>query len=171
MTANILITGSPGSGKTTLIRRITNKLSNQHPAGFYTQEIRKDGIRRGFEAVSFNGDSMLLADVDIKSRFRVGKYGVDVTGFEQFLSRIDLTNPRVGVIVIDEIGKMECYSESFRHLVSRAMDSDTRVLATIAARGGGFIEQVKGRPDTTLIRLHQGNRDALVEELLSSLVV
>src|SRR5947208_7543236 len=39
----ILLTGRPGSGKTTLIKRVVDKLSLS-AGGFYTEEIREDSV-------------------------------------------------------------------------------------------------------------------------------
>jgi Cdc6-like AAA superfamily ATPase len=53
---NLLITGLPGVGKTTLIRKLSEELKDLHPAGFYTQEIREEGVRKGFELISLDGE-------------------------------------------------------------------------------------------------------------------
>ncbi|WP_447603863.1 nucleoside-triphosphatase [Nitrospira sp. Nam80] len=36
----MLITGLPGTGKTTLLRGLANRLAKYNPRGFYTEEIR-----------------------------------------------------------------------------------------------------------------------------------
>ncbi len=75
---NILITGIPGVGKTTLIKKLADALKNFHPAGFYTEEIREDGIRKGFALIGCDGRREVLSHTDIKSPYRVGKYKVDL---------------------------------------------------------------------------------------------
>jgi nucleoside-triphosphatase len=104
--------------------------------------------------------------VDIKSPHRVGKYKVDVKGFEAFLDAIPLLKPSVSLIIIDEIGKMECFSELFKHLVRQVLDSDNLVLATIALKGDGFIESIKKRNDVQLVELVERRREAMVEEIV-----
>ena len=81
-------------------------------AGFCTAEIRHMGSRLGFELQGLDGERRILAHVEFDSRHRVGGYGVDTLGFEEFLATLDLLNPNVELIVIDEIGKMdvECSS-------------------------------------------------------------
>ena len=163
---NILITGLPGTGKTTLLRRVVEELRPLHPAGFFTAEIREGHTRKGFELKSLNGKNGVLAHVDIASPCRVGKYKVDVKRFEAFLESIPLLGPSVSLIVIDEIGKMECFSELFRNLVKQVLDSDKVVLATIALKGDSFIERIKKREDVQLVELVESRREALVEEIV-----
>jgi nucleoside-triphosphatase len=80
-----LITGRPGAGKTTLIKKAARMLQPFHPVGFYTEEIREQGERVGFQLVSLDGQSRVMSHVDIQSPFRVGRHRVDVEGFERFL--------------------------------------------------------------------------------------
>jgi len=163
---HILITGLPGSGKTTLLRKVAEELKPLHPVGFFTSEIREANTRKGFELRSLNGRAALLAHVDIATPYRVGKYKVDVKGFEAFLGAIPFLGPSVGLIVIDEIGKMECFSELFRHLVRQVLDSGKTMLATIALKGDSFIQRIKKRDDVLLVELIESRRKTLVEEIV-----
>ncbi len=156
---NVLITGKPGSGKTTLVRRILPELAELDPQGFYTEEIRERGDRKGFLLVGLDGRTTTLAHVTIRSPFRVGKYHVDIAGFEAFLRSLPGPEARNRLIVIDEIGKMECQSSIFRPLVAGYLDSRAAVLATIALKGDRFIEEVKTRQDCTLLEINPSNRD------------
>jgi len=161
-TKNILITGLPGIGKTTLVRRVVDRLKDLKCAGFYTAEIRKGGVRKGFELIDLVGRRRILAHVRINSPFRVGKYGVDVKHFEDFLDAIDIFSPDTDLIVIDEIGKMECFSDHFIRCVEEILSSEKPVLATIALRGAGMIERAKLRQDCVLFEVTRDSRDALV---------
>jgi nucleoside-triphosphatase len=166
---NILITGLPGVGKTTLIKKVSEKLRDIHPVGFYTAEIRGRGVRKGFELVSFDGRRGILSHTDIKGPHRVGKYAVDIKGFEDFLECIPFLNPVTNLIIIDEIGKMECLSLKFRLLIEKILDSEKQVIATIALKGNGLIEEIKKRDDIRLIEITQSNRESLVSEVLKLL--
>ncbi len=165
---NILITGIPGSGKTTLIKKISEELKDYHPVGFFTTEIREEGIRKGFELVSLNGRSGILSHVEIKSPYRVGKYKVDVRGFEDFLDSIPFLGSETNLIIIDEIGKMECLSDKFKNLVRQIFDSDKLLIATIAFKSSGFIAELKSRGDVKLFDMTHGNRDSLLPEILKA---
>lgn len=163
---NILITGLPGIGKTTLIKKLSEELKDFHPVGFYTTEIRGNGIRKGFELISLDGRRGLLSHINIKSHCRVGKYGVDVRGFEDFIDSIPFLNPETTLVIIDEIGKMECFSDKFIKLLKEIQDLEKLVIATIALKGGGLIADIKKRDDTWLYEITRSNRDSLLSEIL-----
>ena len=167
--AKTLITGKPGVGKTTLVQKIIERMGPVSVAGFYTAEIRHKGSRLGFELQGLNGKRGTLAHVDIDSEHRVGKYGVDTAGFEVFLETLDLLNPHVELIVIDEIGKMEFFSNRFRSLVWDVLNSDKQLLATIPLKGNEFIRKIKKRSDTHLFEVTHGNRDRLAEAIVEGL--
>jgi nucleoside-triphosphatase len=162
---NILITGPPGSGKTTLVRNLAEALRSFSPAGFFTQELREHGARQGFGITGLDGTTGLLAHVSIAGRQRVGRYGVDVEGFDRFLRAHPALAPGNRLVIIDEVGKMECLSTFFREVVISLLDSSTPLVATIAGKGDAFIETVKQRPDADLVTLTERNRVELLGHL------
>jgi nucleoside-triphosphatase len=163
---NILITGLPGVGKTTLIKKISEELQSFHPGGFYTEEIEEEGIRKGFELISLNGRNGLLSHIDIKTSYRVGKYRVDIESFDDFLISIPFFDPSTGLIIIDEIGRMECLSEKFKKILKEILDSEKLVIATIALKGSRYIEEIKKRKDTKLFEITETKRNILLAEIL-----
>jgi nucleoside-triphosphatase len=166
---NLLITGLPGVGKTTLIRELCQALRDFHPVGFYTAEIREEGMRKGFELVDLEGKRGVLSHVDIKSLYRVGRYKVDVSGFEDFLDGISFFDSSSHMIMVDEIGKMECLSDKFEKILKEILDSEKWVIATIALKGSGLITEVKKRQDIKLFEITQNNRDVLFSEILKEI--
>ena len=160
--AKTLITGKPGVGKTTLICKIIERIQPVAMAGFYTSEIKSRGYRSGFELRGLKGDRRILAHVALESRHRVAKYGVDTPGFEVFLEKLDLFNPDVQLIVIDEIGKME----RFRAIILEALGTDKSLLATIALKGERFIQEIKQKPEVHLFTATHDNRDDLLSEII-----
>jgi nucleoside-triphosphatase len=149
-----------------LIKKLLEELKHLHPAGFYTEEIREEGQRKGFKLISLNGKRGLLSHKDIKSPYRVGAYKVDIASFESFLDSVPFFDPSNRLIIIDEIGKMECLSDPFKKLLKKIFDSAKLVIATIPLKSGGFIERIKKRPDVKLFELKESNRNDLPPEIL-----
>ena len=169
MSQAILLTGRPGCGKTTLIRRVLARISL--PAGgVYTQEIRERGVRKGFEIITLAGDRGILAHVGNRGRQRIGRYGVDISALDRLgVAAIRGAIAAQGVVVIDEIGPMEILSRPFRAAVLEALDSDATVLGTIVRRSIPFTDQIKSRPDVRVMEIRPDNREALFPALLDLL--
>ena len=168
--AKILLTGLPGCGKTTAIMKIIANLDPKKAAGFYTQEIREDNTRKGFSWTRLDGTTSILAHMNTKSPYKVGKYGVDVSGFEKSVVPIlDINYSDAELFIIDEIGKMECFSKKFVTAVRRLFASDKSVLATVAQKGTGLISEVKNFPGTKLFNLTHQGRDETIAEILQIL--
>ncbi len=162
---NFLITGLPGVGKTTLIKKLSEALQSYHPVGFYTEEIRERGDRKGFELISLEGKRELLSHKEIRSSYQVGQYKVDVKGFEDFLGSVSFFNSSSHLIIIDEIGKMECLSDRFQKILKEILDSEKWVITTIALKGSGLIAEVKERKDVRIFEITKKNRDSLLKEI------
>ena len=166
----LLITGLPGCGKTTVIRQVVAELAGDKVAGFYTQEIRQKGIRKGFQWNSLDGASGILAHTEIKGPWKVSKYGVDVIGFEKsILPLLDLKQADVELFVIDEIGKMECLSENFVEAVRKLFASNKAILATVAQKGTGLISEVKQYVGIRTFSLKPQTREKIMAEILEAL--
>jgi nucleoside-triphosphatase len=159
MPKNLLLTGPPGCGKTTLVRRIVEELQVLPVAGFYTEEIREGKERAGFALVSLDGGEGVLSHVRFPGPHRVGRYGVDIAGFEAFLEGLRAGDPGLRLVVIDEVGKMECLSGRFRSFLKERLDGPVPLLATIALRGTTPIGQVKARPDVRIITMGMEDRE------------
>ncbi len=108
---NLLVTGRPGVGKTTLLESVLEQLRGlSRLAGFTTAEVRDpSGQRTGFRILTVEGKEAELARVGFRSSVRVGRYGVNLEAFER-LALPELARRDIDLIVIDEIGKMECVS-------------------------------------------------------------
>lgn len=163
----LLLTGRPGVGKTTVIRQIAASLTGWRLAGFYTEEIRGSGQRLGFHAVTFDGSKKVMAHSNIYSPHRVGKYGIDLSVVDQLADLTLGVMPEVDCYLVDEIGKMECYSQRFIAAVRRLLTSRCLVVATIALHGGGFIAEAKQRTDVEQWEVTLKNREELPKRALA----
>jgi len=163
MGRNILITGPPGIGKTTLIRKIAKRLMGYSPSGFYTEEVRDErGKRIGFDIIDIRNEQRgVLARVSEGGTYRVGRYRVYLREFEEFIKGMDIDSS--SIVMIDEIGKMECFSDFFKDMIKGLVGSQGILIATVALKGGGLIREVKERGDVDLFYVRHDNRDSLVK--------
>ncbi|MCK4673373.1 NTPase [candidate division WOR-3 bacterium] len=158
---NVILTGTPRTGKTTIIHKIISKI-NKECAGFYTEEIKEKSRRMGFSLITLDNKTCILSHRHIKSRYRVGRYGVNLDCIE----KIGVPAIRKGIeqnkiVIIDEIGKMEFYSKEFKDIVIKALDSNCKVLGTILSRPHPFCDRIKHRNDVEIIEVTEENRDSL----------
>lgn len=175
MSENVfLISGRPGSGKTSLVRRIVESLGVR-AGGFYTEETRgASGRRTGFEIVTFLGTRAPLAGVDIRSPYRVGKYGVNLKAIDEVAApAVRNALEDCDLVVIDEIGKMELYSQAFRDAVTDAVESGKPVLGTVMLGSHPWADSVRSRADVRVFLIDPSSRDSvarLVRERLRPLI-
>jgi nucleoside-triphosphatase THEP1 len=159
---NILVTGPPRSGKSTLIEKVVQGISR--PAtGFFTRELREKGRRVGFSITTLAGKTGVLAHQDIKSRFRVGKYGVNLTDIDQIAVPSMLPSTLDQIVVVDEIGKMECFSRLFKETLIKVLSPANLVIGSVAIKGNRFIQSIKKRDDVSLVFITEKTRDAALQ--------
>ena len=164
MQKNILITGLPKSGKSTLLKKLISNLENK--VGFVTNEIRENGERTGFEIETHLGEKSILASVNFQTDFQVSKYFVDIGNLERMISKItDFNNENI--LYLDEIGQMELFSENFKKLALKYLDSSNICIATISKIfSNDFTDQIKKRDDVILIEITEENRDSMEQFLI-----
>jgi nucleoside-triphosphatase len=167
---NILICGPPGVGKTTLIKKILENI-NLRAGGFYTEEIKENNRRVGFKIISLDNQKGILAHISVKGMKRVGRYGVNIYDLENIgVKSLSQALRDDDLIIIDEIGKMEIFSDKFKEKVLDCLNSEKFVLATIGIGGDKFISKIKERKDIVLFTINIENRDRLIDRI-SSLIL
>jgi nucleoside-triphosphatase len=168
----ILLTGPPGCGKTTAVVKIVGALrGRRRMAGFYTEEIREAGRRRGFRWHRLDGRTGVLAHVDRKGPHRVGRYGVDIESFDrEAVSALDPRAADVDLFVVDEIGKMECFSDAFVAAIRGLLQARKSILATVGRKGPGLIQEAKSHPGVQLLHLSPANRDEVAQLVIDRLL-
>jgi nucleoside-triphosphatase len=167
----VLLEGRPGIGKSTLARRLLALLrqAGVPVGGFITAELRTGGRREGFAVEAASGARGILAHVDLPGPPRVGRYGVDLATFERVVLPA-LRAPRTGgVVVVDELGKMELASAAFREAVADLLGRDVVVVATVHLTHHPFTDTLKRRPDIRVVRVTDASRDALPGQLMDCL--
>jgi nucleoside-triphosphatase len=169
MVPKILLTGKPGVGKTTVVKKVIEGVEGG-AGGFYTEEIRDRGRRKGFLIRTMEGECGVLAHIDHRGPSRVGRYGVDVDLFEKIAaSSVEHALEKDAVIIIDEIGKMELFSKRFRCLVERVLESNKTVLAVVHQGRDPFTQKIRSWPHVHEWAVTEKNRDALPDLLLKKL--
>jgi nucleoside-triphosphatase len=165
----IFLTGDPGCGKTTVVRRVVERLSGLPMTGFYTEDVREAGRRTGFRGVTLDGAAFVLAREGAASPLRVGPYGVTLEGLESVGVPALRPAPGTRLVVVDEVGKMEAFSAPFREAVEALLAGDVPVLGTVAVHGVGLVKHVRHDSRITLVRMTRASRDAMVGEVLRRL--
>ena len=165
---NILVTGPPRSGKSTLIEKVVQSI--RRPAiGFFTQELREKGKRVGFSITTLQGKTGVLAHQGIKSKFRVGKYGVNLEDLDQIAVPSMLPSTPGQVVVVDEIGKMECFSRLFKETLLKVLSADNLLIGSVAIKGDRFIQSIKERDDVSLVTISENTRHLALKLFLQEI--
>lgn len=171
MSNHVFITGKPGVGKTTIIKKIISEIKSIKPnwtiAGFYTEEIRQNGQRIGFKIHALNGQSGVLASLsnsEYKTDNCVGKYSVDTIELDKIA--VPQLYKRMDLIIIDELGKMELISQRFRNAVIFLFKSRSRILGTLPLYENPFLRNLKDNFEMKIFNLTRSNRKELFYEIV-----
>lgn len=164
---NIFLTGAPSSGKTTVVKKVIAGLRFK-AKGFYTEEERIEGRRVGFVLNSLDGKRGYLAHQNIKSTYHIRRYGVSIENIEKIAVPSIMPEDDY-IIILDEIGKMECFSEKFKEAALLALNSKNIVVGTITYGGDEFIMSIKNREDIEILEVTSENRDSLPDVVLEKI--
>lgn len=168
MAKSILLTGHPGIGKTTIIKHIVTALGDR-AGGFYTEEILGAGGRHGFKLITLAGKEVTIAHKDLRGPAipRVGRYGVDVPAFERVgiraLRRAMVENR---IVIVDEIGPMELFSQTFQDTVMEAIMGKHHVIATVMSKPYPEADVFKYLAQVELYEIDRRNRDDMPARIL-----
>lgn len=164
----LLLTGRPGIGKTSIIQTVVEALGSR-AGGFYTEEIRGPGGRKGFRLVTLDGREAIMAHVNLRGggRPRVSRYGVDVKAVEKVgVSALRRAMEAGKIIVVDEIGKMELFCGPFKDTVLQTVGGPYTLLATVMSKPNPWVQALKAMPCVETWEVTLQNRDELPERVL-----
>ncbi len=114
----------------------------------------------GFEIESFAGDKAVMSHIDIKSPYRVGKYGVDIESMERIAAfEIEIALSENRLLIVDEIGKMELFSQRFKDLILKVFQADIPFLGTILYKPHPFCDGLKDSRGIRLLTLRMSEYD------------
>ena len=162
----ILVTGPPGIGKTSILRRTVKKLKNKkyEVGGMICREVREGGVRVGFEIMDLStGTRGWLAHVNQPTGPRIGKYHVNLTDLDVIgVGAILDALQNADILAIDEIGPMEISSTAFSNALVRAVESSKPMLGTIHyGLRDSLVNNIKKRDDTEILKVTYKNRESL----------
>ena len=170
MKSAYLVTGSPGVGKTTLIRQVVSTM-RMRAGGFYTEDLRADGAREGFRIVTLDGTTALLAAAGHPGPIHVSKYGLALDELERVgVSALRGALDHGHVMVADEIGRMQLFSRAFRQTVLRAVKDGHPLLGTIMAGRNPYADRIKEHRHVEVLELTPENRQEMLDFLRSKFV-
>ena len=183
MRKNIILTGLPRSGKSTIIKKIVgNKwiYGDKMSAGLFTDEILDEKMERlGFKMGYFDDFSEIIAHKSFTVP-RVGKYGVRVKMIDKvcdgFLdgNHLDpILTSNVDFYFLDEIGEMQLMSRRFKDLLSLLLKSEKPTITTMTSIFENSTTRIiKRRKDVIFIEIKPENRKEktyLASKLLSKI--
>jgi nucleoside-triphosphatase len=164
----LFLTGRPGIGKTTVVKAVAEQLG-QRAGGFYTEEIRAAGGRKGFRLVTLDGQDAVMAHVNLRGggRPRVSRYGVYVTAIERVgVAALRRTMERGQIVVVDEIGKMELFCGPFKDVVLQAVGGPYTVVATVMAKPNPWVDSLRAMPGVVVWEVTMANRSRLAGSVI-----
>jgi nucleoside-triphosphatase len=170
----ILLEGPPRVGKTTLTRRVIELLqqADVQLGGFTSRELLERGRRVGFAIEAIDGAGATMAHVDYDRGPRVGRYRVDVAAVERIaIPAMARARGRGGVVILDELGRMELASDAFVAALDELFDDDLPVLATIQAHTHPITDAIKARTDVQRVQVTPHNRAQLAPTLAPELII
>ncbi|UCC21161.1 MAG: NTPase [Promethearchaeota archaeon] len=173
MDLKILITGPPRCGKSTLISKLIEYYHSKKYIiyGFLTPEIRDSGNRIGFNILDiYSGEESQLARIGIfKTKYRLGKYNVFIEEFDKYLENsLILEEKTPDIYIIDEIGKMELFSEIFQNFIKSIFSSKISIIATIGLKLEHPVKKyLINLPSIQLLNLNRQNSHLIFEKVIS----
>ena len=166
MPNNVLITGPPGIGKTTVIKHLLRDLAPVIVRGFYKESIFENGIIKGYRLVTPNLHESILAHLYFESPEKIESFGVNIEGLNNLVDQeLDLNNG-AELYMVDEIGRMECLSDNFCQKIEQILDSEIPLIASVAQLASAKFKKLKDRKDVSLIGITPKNRDSVWKNIL-----
>lgn len=152
-----------------MYKKIIDLLGKENCIGFYTEEIRDSETcqRTGFMIKTLSGKQAVLASTFFDSKLKIGKYGVNIEEFEKIcLPTLESALDNDKIIIIDEIGPMQMYSERYKELLLRLEKSEKIIVGTIFSDKYDFIDDYKKLMNVDTIELTFENRDVMPQKIL-----
>lgn len=154
----VFITGNPGSGKTTLVKKLADFLLKNDVSfsGFYTLETRNKGKRTGFKLTIIPEENVYTLASLNPPGISFGRYYVKTEGTERGIKAL---KREANVYIVDEVGPMEAKHPDFMPAVKDLLETDKNIIAVIHRKMTDLVEK------ENLYRISPENRNDLYEKL------
>lgn len=178
MPTRVLLTGSPGVGKTTAIRKILSLVAPNRCVGFFAEERLIGGRRSGFNIRTLSGREGLLSSPELGGEPRFGtvmpdgrrRLGVSLSFLEDVACPEMLAGVSAGKgVLLDEIGPMQAISAAFRSSVELVLASDVFLIASVAQADDPWLSALRSAQREHIVVLTRSSRDIVVEQVCQSL--
>ena len=134
--------------------------------GMLSQEVREGGIRVGFEILDLGSHKRgWLAHINQKIGPQVGKYRVNIEDLENIGAQaITAAVENCDVVAIDEVGPMELFSEKFKDVTRKALESTKLVVAVVHGKAQDkLINDARNMKEAETFTVTTENRNDLSE--------
>jgi nucleoside-triphosphatase len=170
-----LLTGEPGSGKTTALMKVVNavKARGYTIGGVVAVEKRVRGVRVGFEVVDLlSGSRDTLASIDLKTGPRVGKYRVNLKALSDLAVKALIeAKQHCDLIVCDEIGPMEMVSPEFRRAVKEVLQSGKPMIGVIHKRmRDSMADELRASAEVEIVEIDPYRSEEAVSKILEAVL-
>ena len=176
---HIFLTGEIQVGKSTAIRRFLANTDTQAD-GFLSHIVSVDAERpelgRNLHLARFDTeigetDSVLAASNAAASQSANGfaPFTVYTEVFDTRGAELVRSAGRHGLILMDELGRMEEDAAEFKRAVFERLDGDVPILGVVKMVQTPFLDAVRAHPCVTVVTVTQANRDdvpRLIREML-----
>lgn len=151
-----------------VINRLLPRLRGLNVRGVYTEDIFEGKRRTGYRVFTLDGRSRILAHEKFSSPVNAdSRYRIDASCIEEFI------NPEIGraldsadCLLLGQIGKIELGSANFRRLFLRALEADLKVITTLPNYRPRFLDEIRRRPDLSLVEITKENEDFWPDAIL-----
>jgi nucleoside-triphosphatase len=171
---NWILSGKPGIGKTTIIHALAAYLTQAgyKVGGIVSPELTENGKRTGFNIRDLTtGREETMAHTTAESPMRVGGYrvlahNIDAVCGEAFPFAFQYAQ----VILVDEIGPMELFSQGFKHYVKQTFQQPQPVVAVVHTKANQkFIRGLLKTKASSSWNVSHENRDLIPRQLFQHL--
>ena len=174
---HIFLTGEKGIGKSTLLKKLRRRLSEDYgyrETGYETRKFQTEGQDRGYYFHSLCPKNIWENDFPVTIRTGEKKMMPVCESFEslgvQTLKEVRSMNmDHHTVFIADEIGKAENRATLFQKEMFLCLDELPLVLGVLQKGKGVLAEAVACRPDVKIFEVTQKNRNELEKIIMEQL--